>query len=55
MMLNTQLGIENVASIITRAVRYGDLATVSSWFQTTAWVSGHSDREHNLRDGPIGN
>jgi len=32
MMLNTKLGIENVASIITRAVRCGDFATVSSRF-----------------------
>jgi cytidylate kinase len=55
MMLNTQLGIENVASMITRAVRFGQLAAVSSWVQTTAWVSGHSDREHNPQDGHLGN
>jgi len=36
MMLNTQLGFENVASMITRAVRYMEPAAMSPWFQTTA-------------------
>ena len=44
MMLSSQLGIENVASMITRAVRYGDSAACRHGrIQTTAWVSGHFD------------
>jgi cytidylate kinase len=34
MMISSQLGIENLASMITRAVRYGELAAVSSGFAT---------------------
>jgi len=54
MMLNTHLGIEKVASMITREVTCGSFAAISSWLQTAAWLSGDSDRKQHRRDGRFG-